>query len=76
MSAAEGAAPAIVTDHRFEPRVQEIDGLAPNEYLCQDCGLAESAHAMARGMLALPKAYRCPTCVEAGAELCAHGAPR
>jgi hypothetical protein len=54
---AEGASPAIVTDHVFEPRLEsdphyrratQIDERKvkrPNPYLCQRCRLAEAAHA-------------------------------
>jgi methionine synthase II (cobalamin-independent) len=77
----------VISDHRFEPRVEsvlqvvsEVDyydervvTLPPNEYLCQDCGLAESAHETARGVLPLALKFRCPACVEAGAEVCPHG---
>jgi predicted RNA-binding Zn-ribbon protein involved in translation (DUF1610 family) len=67
----------VIRDHRFEPRTEtwyrtDPADLPPNEYLCADCGLAESAHETARGVLPLALKFRCPACVEAGAEKCGH----
>ena len=54
---AEGASPAIVTEHVFEPRTQSVRPevsldppsdwlwLSPNPYLCRHCRFAEAAHA-------------------------------
>lgn len=76
----EGASPAIVADHAFEPRVSEVGvsyagwsyiALPPNPYLCAECGLAEAAHERSStGGYDPPGRYRCPRCVERGTRVC------
>lgn len=81
----EGASPAIVSGHAFEPRTSEVGvsyagwsyiGLPPNPFLCAECGLAEAAHEHSTGPYRPPGPYRCPLCVERATPVCRHKRPK
>jgi hypothetical protein len=70
----DGTSPgsSSITDHRYAGPHSEND---PGNYgNCTICGLARSAHAdQDDGFIPLSRTYRCPHCVNVGADPCPHG---